>query len=428
MYNTPHYRYNLIMFKVIVIGKGMFGAATARHLSQHLDNVAIIGPDEPQNPATHQDIYGAHYDEGRITYRFKGNPLWSELAHRALSSVPALQTQSGISFHTPTGYLYVRDTPMNKDDLQQHTALAERYQITYEQLNQQTLPPHFPYLHFEGTYQGLWEKAPAGLINPRRYIQAALAAAQQQGTTIIANIVTNVSQEKDSILLTTQSGHTYQTEKVVIAAGAFSNGFNLLPRPVALRLKQEFVLMAQLPTSEVTRLQGMPPIVCMADSDKLADVYILPPLPYPDGHHYLKLGANTIADNYVQTAAEICAWYREGHSDIMLADMQHLLLTIFPNLQVTEWHTQRCVITRTAHGQPYIDVITPGRIYSAIGGNGQGAKVADAIGELAAQLTLHDRWQDSLSASAFTAVYQDDTFTWQTPPLLRHQRGGAGTV
>lgn len=46
--------------------------------------------------------------------------------------------------------------------------------------------------------------------------------------------------------------------------------------------------------------------------------------------------------------------------------------------------THRCVITRTAHKRPYIDEIEPGRLYVAVGGNGQGAKAADEVGRLVA--------------------------------------------
>lgn len=57
---VPHYAY-------IVVGKGLVGAAAARHLSAACPYVALSGPDEPGDRATHQGVFGGHYDEGRLT-------------------------------------------------------------------------------------------------------------------------------------------------------------------------------------------------------------------------------------------------------------------------------------------------------------------------------------------------------------------------
>jgi sarcosine oxidase len=146
----------------------------------------------------------------------------------------------------------------------------------------------------------------------------------------------------------------------------------------------------------------MPPIVYRIDHPRLADLYILPPIRYPDGRFYLKMGANTILDQFVETAGEINAWYRTGSSDAMLAEMRQTVLDIFPGLTAESWHTHRCVITRTAHGRPYIDEVVSGRLYVAVGGNGQGAKAADEIGRLAARLVA----EGVKAGDAFSAVYR----------------------
>ena len=35
-------------FRFIVVGRGMMGAAAARHLAKQVDGIAVIGPDEPE--------------------------------------------------------------------------------------------------------------------------------------------------------------------------------------------------------------------------------------------------------------------------------------------------------------------------------------------------------------------------------------------
>ena len=52
--------------KLAVIGRGMIGAAAARHLSKMGHDVALIGPDEPADFSRHDGVFGSHYDEGRI--------------------------------------------------------------------------------------------------------------------------------------------------------------------------------------------------------------------------------------------------------------------------------------------------------------------------------------------------------------------------
>jgi sarcosine oxidase len=146
----------------------------------------------------------------------------------------------------------------------------------------------------------------------------------------------------------------------------------------------------------------MPPIVYRIDHPRLFELYILPPIRYPDGRYYLKMGANTVLDQFIGSVAEINGWYRSGESDAMLAEMQALVLELFPGLTAESWRTHRCVITRTAHKRPYIDEVVPGRVYVAVGGNGQGAKAADEVGRLAAGLVVEGMGP----GDQFSAVYR----------------------
>ena len=42
------------MFKTIIVGRGLFGAAAARHLTRAQEGVALLGPDEPAERSRHQ--------------------------------------------------------------------------------------------------------------------------------------------------------------------------------------------------------------------------------------------------------------------------------------------------------------------------------------------------------------------------------------
>lgn len=86
----------------------------------------------------------------------------------------------------------------------------------------------------------------------------------------------------------------------------------------------------------------------------------------------------------------------------MRAAFQQLL----PEVELLSWHTHRCVITRTHHGYPYLDVVAPSKIYAVVGGNGTAAQAADAIGQTGAGLALPDQWPEAgLDPATFRLHY-----------------------
>ncbi len=388
------------MFDVIVVGKGLFGSSAIRYLSQLAEKVAIIGPDEPQNPATHPGVFGAHYDEGRITYQLKADPVWARLAVDSLVRLPEIEKTAEISFYTPAGHLYVADKKMDNGHFESYKKAKQNGAEFAEWLNGLEIRERFPYLRVASDSPGVWEERPAGYLSPRGLIQAQLALSK--GVKIISDMVIGIEVEQTGVLVNSARGDTYRARKVLIAAGAYSNGFGLLERPLDLRLKHEYVIRAALPHNEVDRLKGMPTVVYRINHPRLSELYILPPIRYPDGRYHLKMGANTVLDAFVEGVEAINDWYRTGNSDALLPEMRDMVLNLFPGLLADSWETHRCVITRTAHGRPYIDAVTPGRVYVAVGGNGQGAKAADEIGRLAAHLVI----EGQSPGEAFAAVFQ----------------------
>ena len=413
------------MYDFLVVGKGLMGAAATRYLSQVSNHVAVIGPDEPVTPETHTGIYGAHYDQARIISQIiKREPIWATLSHTTLSQMSLLEAALGESIWQPVGCVSVTPEPPAAELLQQADAHAARYGASYEVLDHAGQQAAFPFLNFPDHCTMLWEKAPAGYLNPRKLLAGELALAQQNHATIIREIAAAVTNKGDHVEVRTQEGGVYQAQRVLLATGAFTNCFDLFPRPLALRQKIEFVVMGEVPAHEVQRLGQVPTISYQIESAHLADLYMFPPVQYPNGKFYVKMGANTTADRYVETLDEITAWYRTGNSDVMLAVMRDTVCDILPGLQALSWHTNRCVITRTVHAKPYIDIVTPGRIYAAIGGNGTSAQAADGIGQVAADLTIYNAWRSALDANEFRLVYADDNVDWRNRELVRGKMKG----
>ena len=95
------------MFDFVIVGKGMIGAAAARYVSQVSDNIALIGPDEPDDWTTHDGVFASHYDQGRITRELDSTFEWALWAQRSIAEYRAIEKQSGIDFYHPCGGIQV---------------------------------------------------------------------------------------------------------------------------------------------------------------------------------------------------------------------------------------------------------------------------------------------------------------------------------
>ena len=98
-----------------MVGAGMLGSAAARYLSESGASVAIIGPGEPARRKQHTGVFASHYDAGRITRALASDEVWAELAQRSINRYSRLETQAGIQFHQPCGFLWLGPERRPKD-------------------------------------------------------------------------------------------------------------------------------------------------------------------------------------------------------------------------------------------------------------------------------------------------------------------------
>ncbi len=375
---------NYHIFDYIVIGNGLMGAAAARYLSQMTSKVALIGPGEPEDFAAHTGVFASHYDQGRITRQISKDSIWSSLAMRAVAQYEYLQNRSGIQFHEPVGCLFVAPPidPYFSLLLDSAQQLNVDYVLYGSPAERQAAHPQ---LHFPDTFASFFEPDPAGYINPRDLRRAQEKVALAQGVRVVREAVTAVQETSQNIAVVTESGQTYRTRKVLVAAGAFTNAYALLPRPLPLIVKTETTILARVSEAEGQRLSKMPSIIYMVEDSALDSIYMLPPIRYPDGDIYVKLGCNTKYDQWPTNLQEMRDWMIAGDSDVAAQEMQAAMLAVLPDLAAESFETKRCLVTYTTHGKPYIDQVAD-HIYVAVGGNGSSAKSSDTLGWLAANL------------------------------------------
>ncbi len=393
----------------LIVGNGMFGAAIARHLAPHA-TVTVVGP---QARTDGPGAYGAHHDEGRIIGDLSRDLVWSELNRYARDGMtdldPALITPCGALTATTRG---------GPDYLSVAAQIREQQSADIRTLTADAACASFPMARFSRD-ETIWYQPAAGYFSPRRYVALATQAAQAHGATITSGTVRALHLSATGIEAELSDGRRLRAGAAIVASGAFAAGSDLLPVPVALKAKSEVYAMAELGDHQAAELDMMPCINRTINHPELADLYVLPPIRYPDRRTYLKAGANTMIDHWLPDPAAVRAWYDHGNDDGPLPALRQVLTGLLPGVRVRSWHTRRCSDAYTAHRHPYIDILEPGRLTIALGGNGRGAQAADAVGQLTAGLALTGQWQSDLPHDAFRHIPAHGP--WNGMTLLRDQ-------
>ena len=167
-------------YEVAVIGRGMIGAAAARHLAESDTTVVLIGSGEPADYTNAAGPFASHYDQGRITRISSASEVWAELAARSITRYGDIAARSGVSFHEPRGLAQTSsDTQASIDNALARGGNAHR--VDREWLRKTTgiavRESHPGEIFYEG--------APAGVIDPRRLVAAQTLLAQRAGAHIV---------------------------------------------------------------------------------------------------------------------------------------------------------------------------------------------------------------------------------------------------
>jgi sarcosine oxidase len=394
------------MLDLAVIGLGLIGSAALRHAAATAEVVGI-GPGEPELWAEHDGPFASHYDSGRITRGIDAKREWATLARRSIAEYPVIEQATNTIFHRPSGVVFVRNDQAGIDKV---TGVAEALGLEVQVGPVATTLADVPELTFPPDWTAIREAGPAGAIDPRLMVNAQLDAAEANGALVARDTVVSLrpapsgSPGQAGYEVLTESGRTHQARNVIVAAGSYSNHF--LSEPLAVGVRPEAVVIGEISDAEAERLSTMPSVLYLLDHDELDDVYVVPPVRYPDGKQYIKIGGSGRSAPLLTSAAEMNAWMRSDEANDQLAAMRGVLESILADVTFLSWATKPCLITDTASGLPYIDRLDSG-VTVAFGGNGHAAKSADAIGALAAGLALSGgEWTDTeLDATAFNAQF-----------------------
>ncbi|RUM24281.1 FAD-dependent oxidoreductase [Rhizobium vallis] len=387
-------------FKYIVVGRGLMGAAAARHLARQADGVAVIGPDEPDDRRTHQGVFASHYDEGRITRTIDPDRNWALLANRSIGRYGEIARESGIDFYREVGCVVV--APDGSDYLERTRQAAISLGVETRLLGEDGLKADFPFFAFPHDGAGVFEARGAGHISPRKLVKAQSLLAEKAGAAVIPDHVVSIREEGGLAVVTTSGGLTYRAEKVLLAAGGFSIAENLLPRPVAMTVYARTVALFEVSEADAARLAGMPSLIL--DTPDI-HIYLLPPIRYPDGKFYLKIGGDP-DDVTLGNDAEMRAWFGTEGREIVREHLQRIVAGLVPDLTPLSVSTAACVVSFTQSGYPMIGYTSSPAIAVLTGCAGTSAKSSDEIGRLGAELLLSGRISEQGYSTDFTPQFR----------------------
>ncbi|OWV76875.1 FAD-dependent oxidoreductase [Rhizobium sp. R339] len=387
-------------FKYIVVGRGLMGAAAARHLARQAEGVAIIGPDEPDDRKAHDGVFASHYDEGRITRTIDPDRNWALLANRSIARYGEIARESGIDFYREAGCVVV--APVGSDYLERTGRAAVSLGVETSLLDEAGLKAAFPFFAFPGASAGVFEARGAGHISPRKLVKAQSMIAERAGAAVIRDHVVSIREEGGLATVRTAGGLTYRGEKVLLAAGGFSIAENLLPQPVAMTVYGRTVTLFEASEADAARLAAMPSLILDVPG---IHIYLLPPIRYPDGKFYLKIGGDP-DDLVLRSDAEMRAWFRTEGRESVRSHLQRIVAGLVPDMTPLSISTAACVVSFTESSYPMIGYTSSPGIAVLTGCAGTSAKSSDEIGRLGAELLLSGRISEQGYSTDFTPQFR----------------------
>ncbi|XP_042208707.1 uncharacterized protein LOC121856980 [Homarus americanus] len=272
----------------------------------------------------------------------------------------------------------------------------------------------FPFLHLPDNASVVWQNVNGGHINPRNLVTAHQTAAQMCDAQILHKIVSTVLPSKCDTHkwdVVTECGSVLQGHRVLVAAGGFAAlkplFHHVAPQMVPdLELRTQTISYLCISAEEAQRLKLMPSLIINAPHGNIDGVYVLPPIKYPDGNWYLKLGHGRAYEERKTTLCEVREWYIQQSGlpecvDELVKYFCHLL----PGLTVEKVSGDGCLTSHTPTSYPYIDTVTDG-FGVALGGNGCAAKACDEVGRLAARLVVLGEWESEVPKECLKIIWK----------------------
>jgi len=355
--------------ELVVVGRGMIGSAATRHLADAGHSVTLIGPPEP---ATYDGAgpFASHYDQGRVTRITGFDKRWGAWARASIDRYPEIASRSGIDFHNPVGLL------MLAHGASQAAANGAELGADVSMLTKGELLDRYGIASINDDHEISFEGPPAGVINPRKLVEAQLACAEQAGATIIDDVVVALDEDGSGVSLELRSDRRITAERVLLCTGAY--GAELLGDNMPLDRRLRTIVMA-----EISNGPDFPALIVHDLANPVLEgAYWTPPMLFPDGRTMVKIGGDSVPPVLASSVDDIGPWFRDGGSTQEADSLVELLRQMLPGRTITPQGHRPCVVSNTPDFVPHIQSVSD-RIAVGFGGCGASAKSSDELGRLA---------------------------------------------
>lgn len=371
-----------MIFDAIVVGLGAVGSAALYQLTKQTANV--LGLDQFSPPHT----LGSTHGDTRITRQAIGEGShFVPLALRSYEIWRELEQLTGQSLLTITGGLFVGKVnsgihTRNKPHwLATTLRAAEAYGIAHRLLDSHALRQQFPQFQIDDDDMGYYEDQ-AGFLRPELCVSAQLTLAQANGASVRTNErMLSFASTDTGVMVRTEQGN-YRTRKLILTTGSWiAESLQTTPYRHLLKVYRQVLYWFAMEGDYAQYTADKLPVFILNDRN----VYGFPAIGGPDG------GIKLATETYAHTTAP-----NEVNHTVSAAETQRMYEQyVAPNLVGLSPHCVKaavCLYTMTPNGDFIIDQHPAhSNVLVASACSGHGFKHSPAVGQMLAELALHNR-------------------------------------
>jgi sarcosine oxidase len=364
-------------YDFIVVGLGTAGSATCMTLARRGFNV--LGIDKYSPPHN----MGSHHGVTRSVRRaYMEGTSYVPMAQRAWELWRKLERDSGQKLLVKTGNLTIG--PPDSPAVLGFLASAQSYAIPHECLTASEVRKRWPQLSPPKTFVAGLEKE-AGIVFPEMSIITFLAEAEKAGADLVMDEpVERWSEDKSTVYVHT-ARNTYETGRLLISAGAWTNRLlDLQGRP--LMPKRVPVHWVQAPKDKRLHLGRFPvnfwqvPIKKRFESPRTYREFYALPVIDPAAQIKIAFHNELVDCDPVTLIREVLP----DEVEKIKAIISHFL----PGLRRCAINSEVCMYTMTPDGHFYLGKRPGSSHVFGVALAGHGFKFAPALGEILADLMM----------------------------------------
>lgn len=364
-------------YDFIIVGLGTAGSAACMTLSRR--GFRVLGIDKYHPPHN----LGSHHGASRSVRRaYLEGTSYVPMALRSWDLWQRLEKDSGKELLIKTGNLTIG--PAESPAVSGFLASAQSYKIPHECLTAAEVRKRWPQLSPPASYVAGLEKE-AGIVFPELSIATFLAEATKAGADLIAGEPVERWTESQNRVLVHTARNTYETGRLLISAGAWTNRLLDLPDS-PLSPKRVPVHWVEVPENRHLHIGQFPVNFWQIPVEKQQGS----PQRYREFYSLPVIGPRSRIKAAFHNELDDCdpATLIREVSKIEVDKITAVISQFLPGLRDYPITSEVCLYTMTPDGHFYLGKIPESNHVFGVALAGHGFKFAPVIGEILADLML----------------------------------------